>query len=391
MNQLISLTTALTSANATIIQTTNKVGEETKQRLVEAEELIKKREIEHHETYSRMLVAETKCTMLNEFSTKEKTNREEEREYLSKVQNQCQNTPQLTLLEKVVMKDEKKAPQTPANTFPEASISTVSSPLIVTPTIQQPIITNQQPPPQQQMTYRETFSPALQQNQNREDSVDFHAKFLTSQLQPHFTTHQSRQYTKQQDLHYQVQEEQNSCLPEQQFAQYQPPSQKQYQQQSNRQHSQHSQQQSQQDEQQYHQQLSQQYQQSQRQSCSSQQYQPPKYQQPQYQSQSQQQYHQQQCQQPQQYQQDASEYYHQHPQKNQHQIQLNNQSFGRAQYQMQILSDEKSPCYCNVPRIRDGGKFCGSCGGVVPIKLACCGIVSSGSFCTNCGTAKGFN
>ena len=405
VSQLISLTTALTSANASIIQTTTKVGEETKHRLVEAEELIKQKEIEHQETYRRMLVAETKFSMLNDFSAKEKTNREEEREYISKVQNQCQNTPQLNLLERVVMKDAAKAAPTPTNTFPEASVSTVSSsPLTTaTPTIQQPILTNQQPP-QQQKTYRDTFSsPALLQNQTL---VDFQQQPLqaitsTSQLQPQhrFETHnqsnaqvlpphlnnQTWQYTKQQDLYYQVQQEQNSCIPEQHFGQYhQPPSHKQYQQQSPRQHYQQTQQQSHQNQQQNYQQLTQQYQQSQQQSCSQQ-----------YQPQSQQQYHQQQqCQQSQQYQQEASEYHQQQPQKHQHilqQYQLQQNNRRAQQFIVRPSEDVRPSCYCNVPQIRDGGKFCGSCGGIVTIKLACCGIVSSGSFCTNCGTPKGFN
>jgi hypothetical protein len=420
VSQIISLTTALTSANASIIQTSTKVGEETKHQLVEAQELIKQQAIEHQETYRRMLVAETKVSMLNDFSAKEKTNREEEREYISKVQNQCQNTPQLNLLERVVMKDAARAAPTPTNTFPDASVSTLSSsPLTATPIIQQPIITNQQPPPQQQQTtYPETFSPVLQQSQN---SVDFQHQPLpaissSSQLQPQrrFETHnqsnaqvlpsshlnyQTWQYTsKQQDPYYQLQQEQNSCMLEQQLGQYhQPPSQKQYQQQSPRPHYQQTQQQSQQDQRQNYQQLTQQYQQSQQQSYSYQ------YQQPQSQHHSQHQYHQQQCLQSQQYQQDASAYHQQQPQKNQHilqqyQLHLNNQSLGRTQQQnvvrhseMQKLSEEKCLCYCNVPRIRDGDKFCGSCGGVVTIKLACCGIVSSGSFCTNCGTPKGFN
>ena len=69
-----------------------------------------------------MLVAETKNSMLIEFSSKEKTTREEEREYINKVSNQVQNTPQLKILEKLLMKDVQKAAPTPTNTSSEPPI-----------------------------------------------------------------------------------------------------------------------------------------------------------------------------------------------------------------------------------------------------------------------------
>ena len=417
VSQLINLTTAISSsvnASTALSKSTSNVEEATKQRLAEAQEIIKQKDKEHQETFHRMLVAETKNSMLIEFSSKEKTTREEEREYINKVSNQVQNTPQLKILEKLLMKDVQKAAPTPTNTSSEPPIlkSINSPPLIFTPTIQQPIINNQLPPPQyyqrdetsgySKQPFVETFSPALQLNLVREESMEFQYDFQPQHQPPQtrplqlqapqrqFETqqlnkqvpqlnHQPRQF-KEQELQQHHHQQLNSNLPDEQHFGHnnQPQSQQQYQR-SQQQSHQHSQQQSQQFHQ--HQQSYLQYQP---------QYHPQQQSSSQYQPQYQPQYHQ-------------SQHHQQQPQRSQHPLQQpqptmfqHQQSFGVQHHPPIVRSSEvqksadKYACYCNDPRNRDGGTFCGACGGTLSIKLGCCGVILTGSFCTVCGTPKSF-
>jgi hypothetical protein len=67
VSQLINLTTAISSsvnASTALSKSTSNVEEATIQRLAEAQEIIKQKDKEHQETFHRMLVAETKNSML---------------------------------------------------------------------------------------------------------------------------------------------------------------------------------------------------------------------------------------------------------------------------------------------------------------------------------------